>query len=36
MFLRRSLDRLLYHAHIIRIKGDSYRLKQQLKVWHIP
>lgn len=23
------LDRSLHHAHIIQIKGDSYRLKQQ-------
>ncbi|NYE56743.1 DNA replication protein DnaC [Carboxydothermus ferrireducens DSM 11255] len=25
------LDRLLHHAHIINIKGNSYRLKERLK-----
>lgn len=29
------LDRILHHAHIIQIKGDSYRLKQQRKAGHI-
>ncbi|MDG0027909.1 IS21-like element helper ATPase IstB [Trinickia sp. Y13] len=30
------LDRILHHAHIIQIKGDSYRLKQQRKAGHVP
>jgi len=25
------LDRLLHHAHIIKGKGDSYRLKDKMK-----
>jgi DNA replication protein DnaC len=25
------LDRLLHHAHIIAMRGDSYRLKNQKK-----
>ncbi len=25
------LDRLLHHAHIVQIKGDSYRLKEKRK-----
>jgi hypothetical protein len=25
------LDRLLHHAHIINIRGESYRLKDRLK-----
>jgi|GEM_PF-2217750 len=25
------LDRLLHHAHIINIRGDSYRLKSRIK-----
>ena len=25
------LDRLLHHAHIINIRGNSYRLKDRLK-----
>ena len=25
------LDRLLHHAHIVQISGDSYRLKDKLK-----
>lgn len=29
------LDRILHHAHIIQIKGDSYRLKQQRKAGHV-
>lgn len=29
------LDRILHHAHIIQIKGDSYRLKHQRKAGHI-
>ena len=30
------LDRILHHAHIMQIKGDSYRLKQQRKAGHVP
>ncbi|MCA8292068.1 ATP-binding protein, partial [Burkholderia vietnamiensis] len=30
------LDRILHHAHIIQIKGDSYRLKQQRKAGQVP
>lgn len=30
------LDRILHHAHIVQIKGDSYRLKQQRKAGHVP
>jgi len=30
------LDRILHHAHIMQIKGDSYRLKQQRKAGHMP
>ncbi|MCS3915613.1 DNA replication protein DnaC [Caldanaerobacter subterraneus subsp. tengcongensis MB4] len=26
-----ALDRLLHHAHIINIRGNSYRLKDRLK-----
>ena len=26
------LDRLMHHAHLIQIKGESYRLKDKLKV----
>ena len=26
------LDRLLYHSHIININGNSYRLKDKLKI----
>jgi DNA replication protein DnaC len=29
------LDRLLHHAHIVQITGDSYRLKDRKKVGHI-
>lgn len=25
------LDRLLHHAHVVQIKGDSYRLKDKRK-----
>jgi DNA replication protein DnaC len=25
------LDRLLHHAHVVQIRGDSYRLKDKLK-----
>jgi len=27
-----TLDRLLQHAHILSLKGDSYRMKDRLKV----
>ncbi|WP_417281423.1 ATP-binding protein [Baileyella intestinalis] len=27
-----SLDRLLHHAHIINIRGNSYRMKDRLRV----
>nr|ADN88299.2 IstB [Lysobacter ruishenii] len=30
------LDRILHHAHIVQIKGDSYQLKQQRKAGHVP
>jgi DNA replication protein DnaC len=30
------LDRILHHAHIMQIKGDSYRLKQQRKAGYMP
>lgn len=30
------LDRVLHHAHIIQIKGDSYRLKNQRKAGFLP
>ena len=26
------LDRILHHAHVIQIRGDSYRLKDKKKV----
>ena len=25
------LDRLLHHAHVVQIRGDSYRLKEKLR-----
>ena len=25
------LDRLLYHAHVVNIRGDSYRMKERRK-----
>lgn len=30
------LDRLLHHAHIVQISGDSYRLKDKLKAGNAP
>jgi len=30
------LDRVLHHAHIIQIKGDSYRLRKQRKAGYLP
>lgn len=30
------LDRVLHHAHIVQIKGDSYRLKKQRKAGYLP
>jgi DNA replication protein DnaC len=30
------LDRILHHAHIVQIKGDSYRLKRQRKAGLLP
>lgn len=30
------LDRILHHSHIVQIKGDSYRLKQQRKAGYFP
>lgn len=30
------LDRLLHHAHVVQIKGDSYRLKEQRKAGLLP
>ncbi|WP_425058546.1 ATP-binding protein [Sporomusa carbonis] len=30
------LDRLLHHAHVINIRGDTYRLKDRLKVGFMP
>jgi DNA replication protein DnaC len=29
------LDRLLHHVHIVRIAGESYRLKDRKKAGHI-
>lgn len=26
-----TLDRLLHHAHVVSLKGDSYRMKDRLK-----
>ncbi len=26
-----TLDRLLHHAHVISLKGDSYRMKDRIK-----
>ncbi|RWU14415.1 ATP-binding protein, partial [Xanthomonas phaseoli] len=30
------LDRLLHHAHVIQIKGESFRLKDKRKAGLIP
>jgi DNA replication protein DnaC len=30
------LDRVLHHAHIIQIKGDSYRLRKQRRAGYLP
>jgi DNA replication protein DnaC len=30
MLAQAILDRLLYHSHVISIKGESYRLKEKL------
>ena len=30
------LDRVLHHAHIVQIKGDSYRLRKQRKAGYLP
>ncbi len=27
-----TLDRLLHHAHVISLKGDSYRMKDRMKI----
>ncbi len=27
-----TLDRLLHHAHVVNLKGDSYRMKDRLKI----
>lgn len=27
-----TLDRLLHHAHVVSLQGDSYRMKDRLKV----
>jgi hypothetical protein len=27
-----SLDRLLHHAHVLSLKGDSYRMKDRMKI----
>jgi DNA replication protein DnaC len=29
------LDRLLHHAHIVQISGESYRLKDRKKAGHL-
>jgi len=29
------LDRLLHHAHIVQIAGESYRLKDKRKAGHV-
>jgi DNA replication protein DnaC len=31
-----SLDRLLHHAHVFVLKGDSYRLKDRMKLGLVP
>lgn len=30
------LDRLLHHAHIVQISGESYRLKNRVKIGNKP
>ena len=30
------LDRLLHHAHVVQITGESYRLKDKRKAWQTP
>jgi hypothetical protein len=27
------IDRLLYHCHIINIRGNSYRMRQHTELW---
>jgi DNA replication protein DnaC len=27
-----TLDRLLHHAHVVSLKGDSYRMKDRIKI----
>jgi DNA replication protein DnaC len=27
-----TLDRLLHHAHVVSLQGDSYRMKNRLKI----
>ena len=27
-----TIDRLLHHAHVLSLKGDSYRMKDRLKI----
>jgi len=27
-----TIDRLLHHAHVFSLKGDSYRMKDRLKI----
>jgi hypothetical protein len=27
-----SLDRLLHHTHVLSLKGDSYRMKDRMKI----
>jgi DNA replication protein DnaC len=27
-----TLDRLLHHSHVISLKGDSYRMKDRMKI----
>ena len=31
MSARETINRLLHHAHVIQIKGDSYRLRDKKK-----
>jgi DNA replication protein DnaC len=33
MLAQAILDRLLHHSHVISIKGESYRLKEELDLF---
>ena len=28
------IDRLVHHCHIVTIRGNSYRIRQQTDLWH--